>query len=323
MACAATAFLAVTSAAVANPAAPYPSMAPIGAYLIDRTQEIALAKSAAPNSISKDATILVLTRTGYETAVTGTNGFVCMVGRSFSGASDWPERWNPKIRAAECLNPPAARSVAPFAKLLHRHVPRRPDHRRNHRPYQNRLRTKEIPPLESGAMSYMMSKSSYLTDQVHDMPHLMFFVAVKNATDWGANAPDTPVIGGNYWFFTPGHEAEIANLPPMFVFLTGVATGRTARPPRRTRCRRLPPTPSALWLLLHVRVLKETPAAHDNIAGMEAGWNESIDWLVSQIGANGCPPHAPSRPSSSFPGNRIAAQSDHSVYTPHVRAALP
>lgn len=39
-------------------------------------------------------------------------------------------------------------------------------------------------------------------------------------------------------------------------------------------------------LRLHVRVLKETPAAHENIAGMEAGWSESIDRLVSQIGAN-------------------------------------
>ena len=87
------------------------------------------------------------------------------------------------------------------------------------------LSTKEIPPLESGGLSYMMSKSSYLTDQGdHDMPHLMFFVAVKKAADWGANAPDTPIIGGNYWFFTPGHEAESAGLPPLSVFLVGVDT---------------------------------------------------------------------------------------------------
>ena len=94
LACAAPAFLAVPSAAT-TPPAQYPTMAPIDAYLMDRTQEIALAKSAAPTSISKHATILVLTRTGYETAVTGTNGFVCWVGRGWVGASDWPERWNP------------------------------------------------------------------------------------------------------------------------------------------------------------------------------------------------------------------------------------
>ena len=38
-----------------------------------------MARSAAPDSISRGATILVLGRQGYETAVEGKNGFVCMV----------------------------------------------------------------------------------------------------------------------------------------------------------------------------------------------------------------------------------------------------
>ena len=60
-------------------------MAPIDGYLMDRTQEIALARSAAPTSISRDATILVLTKIRYETAVKGSNGFVCMVERGWVG----------------------------------------------------------------------------------------------------------------------------------------------------------------------------------------------------------------------------------------------
>ncbi len=247
MGCAA-AFLAMSGAAVANPAARYSRTAPIDAYLMDRDEEIALARSAAPNSISKDATILVLTRTGYETAVTGTNGFVCMVGRGFGGPFNWPERFNPKIRAAECLNPPAARSVMPFAKLrtamflAGRTTAEIIDR------IEIALSTKEIPPLEPGAMSYMMSKSSYLTDEGdHNMPHLMFFVPVKDSADWGANAPDTPVIGGDYWFFTPGNEeAETANLPTISVFLTRVANWSDGTPVRRTGCRRLPPPCPAL-----------------------------------------------------------------------------
>ena len=220
MACAAPALLAVTS-----PAAPSPGMAPIDAYLMDRTEEIALAKSAAPNSISRHATVLILTRTGYETAVTGSNGFVCWVGRGFGGAFDWPERWNPKIRGAECENPQAARSVLPFAKLRTTMILAGRTTAETIGRIKIAVSSKEIPPLESGAMSYMMSKSSYLTDAGdHDMPHLMFFVAVKDAADWGANAPDSPVVGGNYWFFTPGHDAETANLPPLSVFITGVAT---------------------------------------------------------------------------------------------------
>src|SRR6266699_6972776 len=62
----------------------YPNMAPIEQYLMDRTAEIALARSAAPESISRDAEILVLGRHGFETAVKGKNGFVCMVQRSWT-----------------------------------------------------------------------------------------------------------------------------------------------------------------------------------------------------------------------------------------------
>ena len=80
-------------------------------------------------------------------------------------------------------------------------------------------------------MSYMMSKSSYLTDEgEHAMPHLMFFVAVKKDADWGANASDTPVFGGNYWYVTPGHEAETAKLPPLSIFLVQVATWSDGTP---------------------------------------------------------------------------------------------
>jgi hypothetical protein len=75
---------------------PYPSMAPVEQYLMDRNQEIALARSAAPEAISRDATVLVLGRHGYETAVEGKNGWVCWVGRGWGSIFDWPEFWNPK-----------------------------------------------------------------------------------------------------------------------------------------------------------------------------------------------------------------------------------
>lgn len=230
--CAAPAFVVVSGGAVASPATPYSHMAPVDAYLMDRTKEIAFDRSAAPSSVSKDATILVLTRTGYETAVKGTNGFVCMVGRGFSGASDWPERWNPKILAAECQNPAAARSVMPIAKLRTAMIlAGRTDAEILDR-IETALSTKEIPPLEPGAMSYMMSKSSYLTDEgaVHDMPHVMFFVPVNDGASWGANASGSPLIGAGYWFLTPGHEVEAAKLPPLSVFLMEAATWSDGTP---------------------------------------------------------------------------------------------
>src|SRR5215469_9922784 len=78
---------------------PYPSMAPLDQYLIeDRSAEVALARSAAPESISRDAEVMVLGRHGYETAVKGTNGFVCLVERSWTAPIDDPGFWNPKGR---------------------------------------------------------------------------------------------------------------------------------------------------------------------------------------------------------------------------------
>jgi hypothetical protein len=82
--------------------------------MTDRNAEIALARSAAPEAISRDATILVLGRHGYETAVEGKNGFVCAVERAWMGPFDGTEFWNPKVRGPLCFNPPATRSVLPI-----------------------------------------------------------------------------------------------------------------------------------------------------------------------------------------------------------------
>ena len=98
-----------------DPKAPYASMAPLEQYLMsDRNAEIAMAQSAAPAAISNDAEIWVLTRHGYEIAVKGKNGFVCMVERSWTAGIDDLDFWNPKLRGAICFNPPAARSYLPL-----------------------------------------------------------------------------------------------------------------------------------------------------------------------------------------------------------------
>jgi hypothetical protein len=93
----------------------YPAMAPLDEYLIaDQNSEIALARSAAPASISDGAEVMVLGRSGFTTAVRGTNGFLCMVERSWGTATDDPEFWNPKVRSPICFNPAAARTFAPI-----------------------------------------------------------------------------------------------------------------------------------------------------------------------------------------------------------------
>src|SRR5215472_17389157 len=75
---------------------PYPSMAPLDQYLMERNAEIALARSAAPESIARDAEVMVLGPHGYETVIKGKNGFVCIVERSWTSPIDDPGFWNPK-----------------------------------------------------------------------------------------------------------------------------------------------------------------------------------------------------------------------------------
>ena len=213
---------AVSSAAAQTDT--YPRMAAIGQYLMEEGAEIQLARSAAPNSISGDATILVLRRQGYETAVQGKNGFVCMVARSWLAAFDWPEFWNPKVRAADCMNPQAARSMVPIVLLRSKMVMAGRSKAEMLLAVKAAFENKQVPKLESGAMDYMMSKTAYLTDEgEHNGPHLMFLTAGMDPKDWASGAAGSPLISAPYWFFSSKEPSQMKGLPPILVFLIGVA----------------------------------------------------------------------------------------------------
>lgn len=178
---------------------PYPSMAPIEQYLMaNRNAEIALARSAAPESISGDAEVLVLGRHGYETAAKGKNGFVCMVQRSWTAGIDDPDFWNPKLRSPICLNPPAARSYLPLTIKKTELVLSGQSKVQMFESIKAGFDKKELPAPESGAMSYMMSKEGYLNDRDGRWhPHLMYFVPQTNAGTWGANLPGSPILAAD------------------------------------------------------------------------------------------------------------------------------
>jgi len=178
---------------------PYSSMAALSEYLmLDRNAEIALARSAAPDSISHDAKVLVLGPHGYETAVEGKNGFVCVVERGWMGPFDGElsaNFWNPKIRGPVCFNPPAARCILPMT------------YKRTEMVLAGRSKaqiidgikkfiTERLPVLEPGAMAYMMSKNQYLTDEGRHnwMSHLMFYTPLMDGAVWGADLSESPVM---------------------------------------------------------------------------------------------------------------------------------
>lgn len=174
----------------------YLNMAPIDQYRIaGPAEEIALARSAAPPSISADADVLILGAHGYETAIKGKNGFACIVERSWATNFDNAEFWNPKIRGPICFNPASVRSVLPaylkrtdwiLSGLSKDQVLDR---------VKAAVASNAIPPPEPGSMCYMLAKQGYLGDAAgHWHPHLMFFLPSTADSAWGANLAGSPVF---------------------------------------------------------------------------------------------------------------------------------
>lgn len=189
-------FAASSQTSAQDPKTAYPNMAPLDQYLMeDREAEIALARSAAPESISRDAEILVLGRHGYETAIQGKNGFVCIVERSWTSPIDEPNFWNPKGRAPLCLNAAAARTYLPRTIKKTDLILAGRTKAQMMEAIVAAIDKKELPAMEPGAMCYMLSKQGYLNDRDgHWHPHLMFFYSRVDPAVWGAGLPGSPIL---------------------------------------------------------------------------------------------------------------------------------
>jgi hypothetical protein len=178
-------------------------MAPLDQYLMEPNAEITLARAAGPQSIAGDADVMVLGKHGYETAIWGTNGFVCMVQRSWASGFDDPEFWNPKQRSPVCFNPPAVRSYLPL-------ILKKTDLALAGQSKAQMVETisaavdkKELPGMEPGAIGYMLSKQGYLSDRDgHWHPHLMLFAPPTDPVACGAGLPGSPILG---FKDDPGH----------------------------------------------------------------------------------------------------------------------
>jgi hypothetical protein len=186
----------------------YQSMAPLDQYLMaNRNAEIALARSAAPTSISGDATVLVFEKSGYQTAVTGKSGFTCLVERSWMSPFDSPEFWNPKMRGPICYNPAAVRAILPYTLNRTRLALTGLSKAHMRENIAAAITKDQLPTPEAGAMSYMMSKSGNLGDSVgHWCPHLMFHVPKTGESSWGADLAGSPVLFNDQYRDVPEPE---------------------------------------------------------------------------------------------------------------------
>ena len=204
--CAAAVFLGAIGPAGADDAKPlYPAMAQIEQYrMASASEEIALARSAAPASISGEAEVLTLGDKGYETAVTGKNGFICLVERSWANEFDDAEFWNPKLRAPICHNAAAARTILPRYLERTRWVLAGVSKTTMLDRTKSALSANTFRAPEPGALSFMMSKQGYLNDAAgHWHPHLMFYFTHTDGAAWGADLEGSPV------FAAQGHPEPI------------------------------------------------------------------------------------------------------------------
>ena len=215
--------LCTVGQARAQTKATYPAMAPLDQYLIpDKDAEIALARTAAPKSISDGAEVMVLRRSGYTTAVKGTNGFVCIVERGWDASTDDPVFWNPKNRSPICFNPAAARTYLPLILMRTKLVLAGKSKAELVKAIATALDKGELPALESGAMCYMMSKQQYLNDDALNWhPHLMFFIPGDAGKSWGADLPGSPVMAAN----------DPENRLTIFMVVVGTWSDGTPGPP--------------------------------------------------------------------------------------------
>lgn len=187
---------AIGSACADDAKRAYPVMAPVEQYrMASASEEIALSRSAAPTSISGDASVMTLGNHGYETALKGKNGFVCLVQRSWASGFGDAGFWNPGLRGPVCFNAAAARTVLPAylertewviagvskADMINR--------------TSAELAANRIAAPEPGAMAFMMSKQGRIGDPLGPWhSHLMFFLSHTDGAVWGADQHGSPVF---------------------------------------------------------------------------------------------------------------------------------
>jgi hypothetical protein len=176
-----------------------PKYPPIERYLMPQADEIALAKSAAPASISDHATIKVLTKSGYEVVHEGDNGAVCVVMRGFSAPTYTPAAfrnlvYDATVRAPICFTAPAAKAVMPYYELRTKLALEGKDPDGIAEGVQAAYAKGELPKRDGVSFAYMWSADQNLASGIgHWHPHLMIFAPYYDNSMVGGNPFGSPL----------------------------------------------------------------------------------------------------------------------------------
>ena len=190
------ALIAVSPAAVGAQQSTYP---PIDRYLMPRDAEIALARTAAPPSITEHATIKLLTRSGYVVAHQGDNGSVCMVMRGFTAPTYTPAMfrdlvYDPTVHAPICFTAPAAKVVLPYYELRTTLAMEGKSPDQIAAGVQAAYAAGTLPHRDGVSMAYMWSAHQHLGPGIGAWrPHVMLFAPNYDNAMLGGNPFGSPM----------------------------------------------------------------------------------------------------------------------------------
>jgi hypothetical protein len=191
--------LLLTSLDISTVRAQKPAYPPLGQYMMARDAEIALARSAAPASISDRATVKILTKSGYEVAREGDNGVVCMVMRGFSAPTYTPAQfrdlvYDATVHAPICFTAPAARTAMPYYELRTKLAMEGKGPDQIAADLQAAYIKGELPRRDAVTFAYMWSAHQHLGPGIGAWhPHLMVFAPYYDNAMVGSNAFGAPL----------------------------------------------------------------------------------------------------------------------------------
>ncbi|MDH3222597.1 MAG: hypothetical protein OEO23_02690 [Gemmatimonadota bacterium] len=135
---------------------------------LDRDDEIRLAMSAGPPTVSRNANIYIFGRDGFEKVIDGNNEWSCLVVRSAAGREQL---------APMCLNPFATASVLPAYLEEGRLQRRGMDNEAIQAELLRQFESGKLPTAEGPAYTYMLSSGQRLGPGLTSFkPHFMLYM---------------------------------------------------------------------------------------------------------------------------------------------------
>jgi hypothetical protein len=183
----------LSAAAILTSAQGQTQYPPLSEYMMPQDAEIALARSAAPANVSDRATIKVLNESGFEVAIEGNNGFVCMVMRAWSAPTYTPAAfldfvYYAPLRAPICFNPVAAETMMLYYELRTELglQGKNPDEIADG--IEAAYAKGKLPRIETVSFAYMWSANQDLGPGIgHWHPHMMVFTPYYENSMLGGN----------------------------------------------------------------------------------------------------------------------------------------